>query len=70
MAAPELLLPNVLRLGITTLPGFVGDADPLLVRVPEGETRTTKRMRLFTDFTSRRLAAHAALLTGLSTSGD
>jgi DNA-binding transcriptional LysR family regulator len=66
-------------LGITTLPCFVGDADPLLVRVPgtdlhlygtlwlltQGEARKTKRVRLFTDFTSRRLAAHEPLLAGL-----
>ena len=69
-------------LGITTLPCFVGDADPLLVRAPgtdlhlygtlwlltQGETRKTKRVRLFTEFISRRLAAYAALLAGLSTS--
>jgi DNA-binding transcriptional LysR family regulator len=67
-------------LGITTLPCFVGDADPLLVRVPgtdlhmhgalwlltQGETRKTKRVRLFTEFVSRRLAAYAPLLAGLS----
>jgi DNA-binding transcriptional LysR family regulator len=67
-------------LGVTTLPCFVGDADPLLVRVPatdlhlygtlwlltQGETRKTKRVRLFTDFVSRRLAAYAPLLAGLS----
>jgi DNA-binding transcriptional LysR family regulator len=71
-------------LGITTLPCFVGDADPLLVRVPgadlhmygtlwlltQGETRKTKRVRLFTEFVSRRLAAHAPLLAGLSASRD
>ncbi|WP_320203388.1 LysR family transcriptional regulator [Agrobacterium rosae] len=71
-------------LGITTLPCFVGDADPLLVRVPgtelhmygtlwlltQGETRKTKRVRLFTEFISHRLAAHAPLLTGLSISRD
>jgi DNA-binding transcriptional LysR family regulator len=71
-------------LGITTLPCFVGDADPLLVRVPgtdlhmygtlwlltQGETRKTKRVRLFTEFVSRRLAAYAPLLAGLSISGD
>lgn len=69
-------------LGITTLPCFVGDADPLLVRVPgtalhqygtvwlltQGETRKTKRVRLFTDFMSRRLAGHATLLAGRSAS--
>ncbi len=71
-------------LGITTLPCFVGDADPLLVRVPgtdphmygslwlltQGETRKTKRVRLFTEFVSRRLAAHAPLLAGMSLSHD
>jgi DNA-binding transcriptional LysR family regulator len=71
-------------LGITTLPCFVGDADPLLVRVPDtelhmygtlwlltqGETRKTKRVRLFTEFVSRRLVAYAPLLAGLSISSD
>jgi DNA-binding transcriptional LysR family regulator len=71
-------------LGITTLPCFVGDADPFLVRVPgtnlhtygalfiltQGETRKTKRVRLFTEFVSRRLAAYAPLLSGLSVSRD
>ena len=73
-------------LGITTLPCFVGDADPLLARVPgrlqtcimygtvwlltQGETRKTKRVRLFTEFVSRRLAAYAPLLAGLSVSRD
>ncbi len=69
--------------GITMLPCFVGDPDPLLVRVPgsdlrmhgtlwlltQGETRKTKRVRLFTDFISRRLAAYGPLLAG-STSYD
>lgn len=71
-----------LGLGMTTLPCFVGDADPLLTRVPDtqlhmygtlwlltqGETRKTKRVRLFTEFISQRLAGHSALLTGLSVS--
>jgi DNA-binding transcriptional LysR family regulator len=71
-------------LGITTLPCFIGDADPLLVRVPgtglhmhgtvwlltQGETRKTKRVRLFTEFVSRRLATYAPLLAGLSVSRD
>ncbi|CAN7234419.1 LysR family transcriptional regulator [Brevundimonas sp. LjRoot202] len=66
-------------LGITTLPCFVGDADPQLVRVPgaglhlygtlwlltQGETRKTKRVQLFTEFVSRRLAVYAPLLAGL-----
>jgi DNA-binding transcriptional LysR family regulator len=71
-------------LGMTILPCFVGDADPLLVRAPgvglhmhgtlwlltQGETRKTKRVRLFTEFVSRRLSAYAPLLAGLSASGD
>jgi DNA-binding transcriptional LysR family regulator len=71
-------------LGITTLPCFVGDADPILTRVPgtglqmhgtlwiltQGETRKTKRVRLFTAFLSSRLAAYAPLLAGLSASID
>ncbi|MBP0583050.1 LysR family transcriptional regulator [Labrys sp. LIt4] len=69
-------------LGITTLPCFIGDADPQLVRVPgtalhqygtiwlltQGETRKTKRVRLFTEFMSRRLADYQALLAGVSRS--
>lgn len=71
-------------LGMTTLPCFVGDADPLLVRVPgtelhlygtvwlltHGETRKTKRVRLFTELVARRLAAYAPLLAGLTVPGD
>jgi hypothetical protein len=59
---------------MTTLPCFVGDADPLLARVPgadlhmygtvwlltQGETRKTKRVRLFTEFVSRRRRVRAA----------
>ena len=70
-------------LGMATLPCFVGDADPLLERVPGtdlrlhgtlwlltlGETRRTKRVRLFTEFVARRLAAHAPLLAGLAIPG-
>jgi hypothetical protein len=69
---------------MTTLPCFIGDADPLLVRVPGadlhmygtvwfltlGEARKTKRVRLFTEFVSGRLAAYAPLLAGLSASRD
>jgi DNA-binding transcriptional LysR family regulator len=65
--------------GMTTLPCFVGDAEPLLTRVPgtklhmhgtlwlltQGETRKTKRVRLFIDYLSRRLAAHTPLLAGV-----
>src|ERR1700756_1847993 len=71
-------------IGITTLPYFVGDADPLLARVPgtglhmhgtlwlltQGETSKTKRVRLFTEFVSRGLGASAPLLGGLSVSRD
>jgi len=65
-------------IGMTTLPCFVADTDPLLVRVPgtelhmygrlwlltHGETRKTKRVRLFTEFVSRRLASYISLLAG------
>ena len=71
-------------LGITTLPCFIGDADPLLARVPgsdlhlygtlwlltQGDTRKTKRVRLFTEFVSQRLAAYTPLLAGLSVPRD
>jgi DNA-binding transcriptional LysR family regulator len=71
-------------IGITALPCFVGDTDPLLERVPgtdlhlygpiwlltQGETRKTKRVRLFTEFLSQRLPAYAPLLAGLSVSRD
>ena len=67
-------------LGVTALPCYIGDSDPLLTRAPnapmhrygtlwlltQGETRKTKRVRLFTEFIARRLAAHAPLLAGLS----
>jgi hypothetical protein len=36
----------------------------------QGETRKTKRVRLFTEFISRRLAAYASLLAGQSISRD
>ncbi len=65
-------------LGIATLPCFVGDADPHLQRVPgadlhmygtlwiltQGETRKTKRVRLFTEFVSKRIAAYGQRLVG------
>ena len=37
-------------------------SQPLLT---QGETRKTKRVRLFTEFVSRSLAAYAPLLAGL-----
>ena len=63
-------------LGMTMLPCFVGDTDPLLARAPgsrlrvfgtlwlltHGETRKTKRVRLFTEYISRKLAGYAPLL--------
>ena len=65
-------------MGITALPCFVGDADPLLARAPgtglhrygslylltQGETRRTKRVQLFNAFIAARLADHADLLAG------
>jgi DNA-binding transcriptional LysR family regulator len=71
-------------LGITTLPCFVGDADPLLVRVPgtplhkhgtlwllsHGETRKTKRVRLFTQFAGGKLASYAPLFEGRAATHD
>lgn len=71
-------------MGLTTLPCFIGDADPLLVRVPstglhtygtlwiltQGEARKTKRVRLFTEFVSRRLSTHRPLLNGLWVAPD
>jgi DNA-binding transcriptional LysR family regulator len=59
-------------LGVATLDCVVGDSDPLLARtlgapctctarsgsLTHGETRKTKRVRLFTEFVSRRLASH------------
>ena len=70
-----------LGLGVTALPCFVGDADPQLSRWPgavlhlhgtlwiliKRETRKTRRVRLFTDFIARRLAASGPLLAGRST---
>ena len=69
-------------IGMTKLPCFVGDADRLLARVPgidlkghatlwlltHGKTRKTERVRLFTEFISRRLPVYAPLLAGLSIS--
>jgi DNA-binding transcriptional LysR family regulator len=65
-------------LGVTALPCYVGDTDEALVRVPgtvlgmrgafwvltQGETRKTRRVRLFTDFIVGRLRAHSDRLLG------
>ena len=65
-------------LGATALPCYVGDVEPLLVKVPgtrlgmhgafwiltQGETRKTRRVRLFTDFIGSRLRNHSAILAG------
>ena len=70
--------------GMTALPCFVGDAEPLLTRVPgskvhmhgtlwlltQGETRKTKRVRLFIDYLSRRLATYTRLLAGAARSSE
>lgn len=67
-----------LGMGVVTLPCFVGDTEPLLMRVPgtplrlhgalwmltQSETRRTKRVRLFTEFMAGRLTAQAPLLAG------
>jgi len=64
--------------GLGVLPCFVGDSSDGLVRVPgsragshgtlwlltHGETRRTKRVRLFLDFISGRLSDHASRLAG------
>ena len=71
-------------LGMTTLPCFVGDPDPLLVRVPgtathmhgtlwlltPSDAHKTKRVRLFTEFVALRLAAYVPLLAGQSSSSN
>ncbi|KQX42862.1 LysR family transcriptional regulator [Devosia sp. Root436] len=65
-------------IGVGTLPRFVGDTEPGLVHAPgtldgshgalwilsQGETRRTKRVRLFIDFISQRLAEYAPRLLG------
>ena len=67
-------------IGVTILPCFVGDGDAALVRVPDvgisyygklwllthGETRKTKRVRLFCDFLKKRIKRYACLLDGTS----
>jgi hypothetical protein len=45
-------------------------ADGTLWLLTQGETRKTKRVRLFTEFVSLRIAAYAPLLAGLSYSRD
>jgi molybdate transport repressor ModE-like protein len=71
-------------LGMATLPCFVGDSDPLLVRVPgtathmhgtlwlltPSDAHKTKRVRLFTEFVALRLTAYVPLLAGLSLSSN
>ena len=71
-------------LGVTTLSCFVGDADPVLVRVPgtgihvhgclwiltRGDARKTKRVRLFIDYIASRLARHEPLLAGRCVRGE
>ncbi|MEO8060110.1 MAG: LysR family transcriptional regulator [Burkholderiales bacterium] len=65
-------------MGITSLPCFLGDADPLLARVPgglvtragdiwlltHGDTRKTKRVRLLCDHTRTAMQGFAARMAG------
>ncbi|MVO17871.1 LysR family transcriptional regulator [Rhodobacteraceae bacterium CY05] len=65
-------------MGVTILPCFVGDLDRSLARAPgsinkyygtlwvltHGETRKTKRVRLFSEFIKARIAVYSALLSG------
>ena len=65
-------------MGATILACFIGDLDPLLVRVPGSvteyygtiwlltldDTRKTKRIRVFSDFIKSRIAARADALGG------
>jgi hypothetical protein len=48
------------------VPGTVLRMHGTLWLLTPGETRKTKRVRLFTEFVSRRLAAYMQLLAGLS----
>jgi DNA-binding transcriptional LysR family regulator len=71
-------------LGVTALPCYVGDVEPRLVRVPgtklgmhgafwiltQGETRKTRRVRLFTDFIGARLRRYANVLIGEGLASD
>ena len=50
------------------VPGTDLDTQAALWLLTQGETRKTKRVRLFTEFLSRRLAGYAPLLAGLSIS--
>ena len=66
-------------IGMAHFPCFIGDADDALTRLPgstaakigklwlltQGETHKTKRVRVFTDFISRKLAERTSLLAGL-----
>ena len=66
------------EMGVTILPCFIGDTDPLLVRFPGSvteyygtiwlltldETRKTRRIRVFAEFIKSRLGAHGDVLAG------
>lgn len=66
-------------MGLAVLPCFIGDAEPMLVRVPggnthlkgmlwllnHGETRKVKRVRLFAKYIKERLENYAPLLAGI-----
>ncbi len=65
-------------MGATIMACFIGDRDPLLVRVPSSvteyygtiwlltldDTRKTKRIRVFSDFLKSRISARADALSG------
>ncbi|WP_157016632.1 LysR family transcriptional regulator [Mesorhizobium xinjiangense] len=71
-------------MGITFLPCFLGDADPMLVRVPgspvtctgdiwlltHGDTRQTKRVRLLCDHIRTSMRGLAGRMAGQIESGD
>jgi hypothetical protein len=51
-------------------PGIEPRLNGALWILTQGETRKSKRVRLFIEFLSLRLAGYAPLLTGLSALGD
>lgn len=71
-------------MGITVLPCFLGDADPMLVRVPgspvtrtgdiwlltHGDTRQTKRVRLLYDHIRTAMQGFAGRMTGRIERGE
>ena len=65
--------PKVIRLVVlmyVRFPGIEPKAQAILWLLTQGEARKTKRVRLFNDFLSQRLAAYGPLFAGLSVSSD